>query len=566
MQANQGLVAIVVKRYLGMGLSQSDLMQEGNIGLLRAVEKFDHRRGCRFSTYATWWIRQGVRRALANQARTIRLPVHAADARYALRQASNKMEARLGRVPSSAELAEQTGLELGTVSKLMNLVGEPVSLEAPRGEDGDVFLYDSISDPSARDPAEQAHDRDIKVKLERLVGVLTPREARMVQLRYGLDGRDERTLDEIRARVQRDSRARPPAARPCAREARRRSRPHPRRRMSPHRAGARTRCSGRGGRAASSESERLALLRGGRPRGAAGHALARGRERVDLVKPVCGSWIAGMSFVPGVTPPAITSARPRWFLVSHAGLVVRAEDVAVGWPSCTDVLSSVSIRNAPSTSDAMTTRIALLSTSRRPHSPTLGGPGACVACTPALGDELFSVAGRAVQLATFAVTHRYCGRCGQRTRRMPGEHCVRCDACELSAYPRIAPAIIVLVRRGSRALLGRSARFPDGMYSTLAGFVEPGECLEQTVAREVREEAGVEVDNIRYFGSQPWPFPHSLMVGFTADHAGGEIHVDGTEIIDARWFSVDDLPIVPPKPSIARRLIDAWLEAVGGLR
>jgi RNA polymerase sigma factor (sigma-70 family) len=195
--ANQGLVAIVVKRYLGLGLGQSDLMQEGNIGLLRAVEKFDPRRGCRFSTYATWWIRQGVRRALANQARTIRLPVHAADARYALRQASNKMEARLGRTPSSDELAEQTGLDLSTVSKLMNLVSEPVSLEAPRGDDGDVFLLDSISDPGARDPAEQAHDRDIKSKLETLVGVLSPREARMVRLRYGLDGRDERTLDEI---------------------------------------------------------------------------------------------------------------------------------------------------------------------------------------------------------------------------------------------------------------------------------------------------------------------------------------------------------------------------------
>jgi RNA polymerase sigma factor (sigma-70 family) len=195
--ANQGLVAIVVKRYLGMGLGQGDLMQEGNIGLLRAVEKFDHRRGCRFSTYATWWIRQGVRRALANQARTIRLPVHAADARYALRQASNKMEARLGRVPSPAELADQTGLDLATVSKLMNLVSEPVSLEAPRGDEGDVFLIDSLSDPGARDPAEQAHDRDIKTKLETLVEVLSPREARMVRLRYGLDGRDERTLDEI---------------------------------------------------------------------------------------------------------------------------------------------------------------------------------------------------------------------------------------------------------------------------------------------------------------------------------------------------------------------------------
>ncbi len=196
-QANQGLVAIVVKRYLGLGLSYSDLMQEGNIGLLRAVEKFDYRRGCRFSTYATWWIRQAVRRALANQARTIRVPVHAADARYALRQASNKMEVRLGRAASSAELAEQTGLDPATVGKLMNMVSEPVSLEAPRGDDGDMCLYDSLSDPAARDPADQAHERDVKAKLEQLVEVLSPREARMVRLRFGLDGRDERTLDEI---------------------------------------------------------------------------------------------------------------------------------------------------------------------------------------------------------------------------------------------------------------------------------------------------------------------------------------------------------------------------------
>jgi RNA polymerase sigma factor (sigma-70 family) len=196
-QANQGLVAIVVKRYLGVGLSYSDLMQEGNIGLLRAVEKFDYRRGCRFSTYATWWIRQAVRRALANQARTIRLPVHAADARYALRQASNKMEVRLGRAASSGELAEQTGLAPATVRKLMNLVSEPVSLEAPRGEDGETCLYDSLSDPGALDPAEQAHDRLLKAQLGRLVTVLSPREERMVRLRFGLDGRDERTLDEI---------------------------------------------------------------------------------------------------------------------------------------------------------------------------------------------------------------------------------------------------------------------------------------------------------------------------------------------------------------------------------
>lgn len=196
-QANQGLVALVVKRYLGVGLSYSDLMQEGNIGLLRAVEKFDCRRGCRFSTYATWWIRQAVRRALANQARTIRLPVHTADARYALRQASSKLEARLGREASSGELAEHMGVAASKVGRLMNLVSEPVSLEAPRGDGGDTCLYDSLSDSGAEDPATCAHDRQVKGHLEQLVAALPPREAKMVRLRFGLDGRHERTLDEV---------------------------------------------------------------------------------------------------------------------------------------------------------------------------------------------------------------------------------------------------------------------------------------------------------------------------------------------------------------------------------
>ena len=196
-QANQGLVALVVKRYLGVGLSYPDLMQEGNIGLLRAVEKFDCRRGCRFSTYATWWIRQAVRRALANQARTIRLPVHTADARYALRQASNRLETRLGRQASNRELAEHTGMAQSTVGKLMSLVGEPVSLEAPRGDSGETCLYDSLSDDVTASPAEGAGDREIKAQLEGLLGGLSPREERMVWLRFGLDGRHERTLDEV---------------------------------------------------------------------------------------------------------------------------------------------------------------------------------------------------------------------------------------------------------------------------------------------------------------------------------------------------------------------------------
>src|SRR6185436_16767524 len=119
-------------------------------------------------------------------------------------------------------------------------------------------------------------------------------------------------------------------------------------------------------------------------------------------------------------------------------------------------------------------------------------------------------------------THRFCGRCGAPTEPVPDERCMRCPACGLMAYPRIAPAVIVLVRRGDEALLARGARFPGIFFSTLAGFVEPGESLEETIAREIEEEVGIQVKSPRYFGSQPWPFPHSLMVGFHAEWAGGE--------------------------------------------
>lgn len=178
----------------------------------------------------------------------------------------------------------------------------------------------------------------------------------------------------------------------------------------------------------------------------------------------------------------------------------------------------------------------------------------------ALGQDGFMAAGVATQLVEWRTTHRFCGRCATPTERSASERSVKCPACGLVAFPRIAPAVIVLVRRGEEALLARGARFPLPFYSTLAGFVEVGETLEDTVAREIREEVGVEVRSPRYFGSQPWPFPHSLMVGFTVDWASGEIRCDPAEIVDARWFRRDALPQIPPPLSIARRLIDAWLE------
>ncbi|MEM1206553.1 MAG: NAD(+) diphosphatase [Acidobacteriota bacterium] len=176
-----------------------------------------------------------------------------------------------------------------------------------------------------------------------------------------------------------------------------------------------------------------------------------------------------------------------------------------------------------------------------------------------LDEPLFWVAGRAVQVVDWSLDHRYCGRCGAVTSHQLGERSKVCEPCGLAFYPRIAPAVIVLVERGDHVLLGRSSRLPDGMYSTLAGFVEPGESLEQAVVREVEEEVGVRVHRLRYFGSQPWPFPNSLMVGFRAEYAEGDLQVDETELLTADWFRYDGLPKIPPRLSIARALIDAFL-------
>lgn len=182
-------------------------------------------------------------------------------------------------------------------------------------------------------------------------------------------------------------------------------------------------------------------------------------------------------------------------------------------------------------------------------------------------DVIFQLAGRAVQIAEWDLTHRFCGRCGAQTEDAPGERAKRCPACGLQAFPRVAPAVIVRVNRGDEILLAHGRRFPEPIYSVLAGFVDPGESLEECVAREIHEEAGIRVGQIRYFDSQPWPFPHSLMVGFTAEYESGEIAIDEAELVDARWFARDSLPpLLPGRISIARRLIDAWLNEPAAAR
>jgi NAD+ diphosphatase len=174
--------------------------------------------------------------------------------------------------------------------------------------------------------------------------------------------------------------------------------------------------------------------------------------------------------------------------------------------------------------------------------------------------EELAIAAFAVRMIDFDHKTRFCGRCGSKTHPIKTERAKQCSACDLITYPRLSPAIIVLVQRGDRVLLARSPRFPPGMFGLVAGFVEPGENLEHALMREVKEETGITVKNIRYFGSEPWPFPDSLMVGFTADFAGGELVVDSNEIESAFWFDREHLPRIPEKLSISRTLIDWWVE------
>jgi NAD+ diphosphatase len=176
-----------------------------------------------------------------------------------------------------------------------------------------------------------------------------------------------------------------------------------------------------------------------------------------------------------------------------------------------------------------------------------------------LGEAELEVAGTAFQIQEWDRTHQWCGACGAGLETKPKDRAKRCAPCGLEFYPRISPAVIVLVHDGPRVLLTRQARFPKGMYGLVAGFLEAGETLEACVRREVLEETGLHVDALRYFGSQPWPFPHQLMVGFFARAVGGELVVDHDELEEADWYSRDALPGIPPKASIARALLDAWL-------
>ena len=181
-----------------------------------------------------------------------------------------------------------------------------------------------------------------------------------------------------------------------------------------------------------------------------------------------------------------------------------------------------------------------------------------------LDDELVGLAGRAGQIADWARTHRFCGACATPTELVAGERCLRCPACAMLAYPRISPAMMVLIRKGEHVLLALHTQSPSQRFTPLAGFLEAGESIEEAVHREVFEEVGLRVHNLAYFGSQSWPFPHSLMIAFTADYLDGEIRIDEHEIAEAKWFGPhDEWPEKVPHVSVSSVLVDAHRPLTG---
>ncbi|GAB6179464.1 NAD(+) diphosphatase [Desulfotomaculum defluvii] len=176
-----------------------------------------------------------------------------------------------------------------------------------------------------------------------------------------------------------------------------------------------------------------------------------------------------------------------------------------------------------------------------------------------LTEKIFITAGRAYQVIHWDQTHQFCGRCGSHNIDSPDELAKQCPSCRLISYPRISPAVIVAITKGNQILLARNKKFTTNHYSVISGFVEPGETLEECIKREIWEEVGIGVKNIKYFGSQPWPFPDALMIAFTAEYDQGEIKVDNLEIMDAKWFTSDELPSLAAKSTIARRLIDWFI-------
>jgi NAD+ diphosphatase len=280
----------------------------------------------------------------------------------------------------------------------------------------------------------------------------------------------------------------------------------------------------------------------------------------DTSRPLDMPFSAPDDYVGEVAPPSEPPESALWFVFRDSRLLVAAAPRPAGLPDTSDprALGLESLREPQYLGRLRGAHLFAAEVEGTVEPPAGWRWEGLRALFGAMDDSLFALAGRALQVVDWDRTHQFCGRCGTPTARKTGERSRECPACGLVVYPRIAPAVMAMVRRlPDEVLLARSPRFPPGMYSALAGFVEPGETLEQCLEREVLEEVGVRVRNLRYFASQPWPFPHSLMIAFVCDWESGEVRANPLEIEAAGWFNLGALPHLPQRISIARRLIDA---------
>lgn len=267
-----------------------------------------------------------------------------------------------------------------------------------------------------------------------------------------------------------------------------------------------------------------------------------------------------MRFIPGIEPLNESSEEDLWFVFRGDKMLVKNVGEQIDFPNSIDVsnlkfidtyyIGTLNNRNcfcAVMDSEPSSLNHHLEFQTLRNISMSLD-------------KELFTVCARAFSVILWDRNNKFCGRCGSTTETKVNERAKVCPKCGFISYPRISPAVIMAVVKGDEILLAHNRNFAGDMYSVVAGFVDAGETFEQCVKREVYEEIGIKVKNIKYFDSQPWPFPDSLMVGFTAEYDSGEIEVDGNEIETAAWFSKDSLPRIPLRGTIARDLIDWFIE------
>ena len=272
--------------------------------------------------------------------------------------------------------------------------------------------------------------------------------------------------------------------------------------------------------------------------------------------------MASESFHPGFDQPREETVTDRYFVFAHRRILVQKISDGYIIPTGVDIesiLGSFTDRFFIGTMGDTLCFSCLIDETQVPGDFAYEDLRTVYIASP---DEWKPIMSAAVLVADWDENHRFCGRCGGKTKRSDTERCRTCPSCGHTSFPRISPAIIVAILKDNEILLAHNRRFTAPLYSLIAGFVETGEDLKSTVKREVKEETGLEIANIRYFGSQCWPFPDSLMVGFVADYLSGEVELED-ELVDAGWFAKDSMPSIPSYGTISRRIIDWFLETGG---